>query len=301
MIKYGINNESTNDNYYQNLLFNSSDLMNEIFQYLVWGKSFNEDLCECSLVSSHWLYHVWNPNSVYFIEVEELFRCNDISNRTWTRTWQRLYNVKSIHLHFHAKNSKAATSIANNSSMFRKVEKVDLDAYGYKEVDECMSLVIPIMSRCKDRIKYCGIKIDDSHFNSQLQDFEAPSPLRLPKAQYVGIGDVVFYRIWTNECTRLKLDWVHCIGKDWCKFVIENCDCSNVNCLILNGFTFDDNSMDRVILQQFALKFYNLKTLEMKVCFNVDNNVLLFWQLLKPIISKNKTKVKLTVMYLGSR
>ena len=67
MIKYGVNNEVKNENFYQNLLFNSSDLMTQIFQYLEWGKAFDEDLYECNLVNSHWLYHVWNVNSVYHI------------------------------------------------------------------------------------------------------------------------------------------------------------------------------------------------------------------------------------------
>ena len=67
MIKYGISNASINDNYYQNLLFNSSDLMSQIFQYLEWGMGFDKDLYSCSLVSSHWLYHSWNVNSAYYV------------------------------------------------------------------------------------------------------------------------------------------------------------------------------------------------------------------------------------------
>ena len=71
--------------------------------------------------------------------------------------------------------------------MFRKVEKVNV--VGHITVDKCMSYVTAIMNRCKDRIKYCRICING--YNSS--DFVAPSPLRLPKAQYVEIGDLVFY------------------------------------------------------------------------------------------------------------
>ena len=62
--------------------------------------------------------------------------------------------------------------------------------------------------------------------------------------------------------------------------------------------TFDDNSINEMILKQLALKFNNLRTLEMGFSdcnYFHDDNVLLFWQLLKPIISKNKTMVKLKV------
>ena len=75
---------------------------------------------------------------------------------------------------------------------------------------------------------------------------------------------------------------------------------TNISTLILYKVTFDDNLINeyKVILKQFALKFNNLKTLGIEICLKVDNNVLLFWQLLKPIISMNKTKVILTVNYL---
>ena len=49
---------SKNDNYFQSLVFNMSDLMCLIFQFLEF------DLFNYSLVNSHWLYHYWNPTSV---------------------------------------------------------------------------------------------------------------------------------------------------------------------------------------------------------------------------------------------
>ena len=294
-------NDEMNENYYQNLLFNSNDLMNQIFQYLEWGKRFNDDLYECSLVSSHWLYHVWDANSVYYFDFYALFMYNDISNRKWARMWQRLYNVKSICLYFDVKYCKAAQAKVNKLSMFTKVEKMDVIVL-HDKVDKCMSYVIPIMSRWKDRIKYCQIQIEPNDFD--LENFVAPyaSPLRLPKAQHVEIGDLLFYRIWTNECTRLKLFELCQINKDWCKFLIENCDCSNINNLILDRVTFDNISINKVILKELTLKFYNLKTLEIGFSYDrVDDNVLLFLQLLKPIILKNKTQVQLELDYLKNK
>ena len=296
MNKSGINNLKT-DNFYQHLVFNSSDLMTQIFQYLVWGRDFDEDLFSCSLVNSDWLYHAWDVNSVYHVDFSKLCEDDIIDNITkWTRIWQRLYNVKSVRFEFDPDDSEA-TARVNKLSMFKRVEKVNVYVGGIR-VDECVSAVIAIMSKCKDRIKHCGIEIDPDKFD---RDFEAPSALTLPKAQYVEIGDLLFHRLWTNECTLLKLSEVKRIKNDWCKFVIANCDCSNIAKLILNDVTFDDNSINEVILKQLALKFDNLKTLEIGINRKVDiyNNVLLFWQLLKPIISKNKTKVDLTIRHLG--
>ena len=301
MINYGINKEIKNNNYCQHLLFNSSDLMSQIFQCLEWGIQFDEDLYSCSLVSSHWLYHVWNVNSVYHINFSKLILVREDdseNNRKWTRMWQRLYNVKSMQIKFNVKYSKAVLATVNKLSMFRKIEKVNVDVHvrEQNEVEKYISCLIPILSRCKDRINDCRIWIKHHGFDSS--DFEAPSPLRLPKAQYFEIRDSLFYRQWTNECRQLKLAWFKNINKDWCKFVIENCDCSNINNLILNGVTFDYISINKVILNQFALKFCNLKTFEIEIDGKIDNNVLLFWQLLEATISKNKTKVKLKVVNL---
>ena len=182
VIKYGTNNEITNSNYYQHLLFNSSDLMNQIFQYLEWGQYFEGDLVECSLVNSHWLYHAWNVNCMYFIDFSILVarEFND-KNRKWTRIWQRLYNGKCIKINLNVENSKVGIFAMNKLSMFRKVEKVNVYVYGYgADVNKSISAMISTMSGWKDRIKYCQIKIDPDDFDSS--DFEAISPLRLPKA-----------------------------------------------------------------------------------------------------------------------
>ena len=299
MIEYKTNSDKTNVHYYQNLLFNSIDLMNQIFQYLEWGIRFDGDLYSCSLVNSHWLYHVWNPNSVYHVDFNELFKYYDASSRKWTRIWQRLYNVKSVYLRCNPKYHKTTVAKINHLSMFGKVEKVNVYIFG-TDVNECISAIQPIMSGCnyKDRIKCCRISICPDNFDSL--NFVARSSLRLPKAQCIEIGDLLFYRQWTNECTQLTLSDVCNINTHWCKFVIESCDCSNITKLMLNNVTFDSNSINcnKVILKQFALKFYNLKTLAIHIYDSVDNDVLLFLQLLKQIISKNKTKVELKVNHL---
>ena len=59
-------------NYYQKLVFNTNDLMSCIFQFVEYDSFSNCDLANCSLVSSHWLYHGWNPNSIYFVNLKQL-------------------------------------------------------------------------------------------------------------------------------------------------------------------------------------------------------------------------------------
>ena len=222
------------------------------------------------------------------------------NNRQWTRMWQRLHKVKCIHLYFVAMSREAAT-IVNKLSSLRKFDKLEVFV-GDDTVDKCMSLLMPIMSGCKNRIEYCRIHVQISRNRNRSLHLEAPSSLRLPKAQYVEICDSVFYRQWTNECTQLKLSRIYNINKDWCKFVIENCDCSNITKLILDKARFDVSSIYKVILKQLALQFCNLKTLKIEIDHDDTfyHKVLLFWQLLKPIISKNQTKVELTMGYFGT-
>ena len=61
LMKYsgnGYRNYNCNDiDYFQNVVFNSEDLMSQIFQYLHYGYSFDWELIRCGLVNSHWLYH----------------------------------------------------------------------------------------------------------------------------------------------------------------------------------------------------------------------------------------------------
>ena len=61
-----------NDNeiyYYQPLLFNKSDLMCLIFQYMP----------HCSLVCSYWLYHAMNPNSIYDFDLYRMMKMHTSS------------------------------------------------------------------------------------------------------------------------------------------------------------------------------------------------------------------------------
>ena len=270
------------------MVFNSSDLMSKIFEYLEWGKQFNEDLLSCSVVNSHWFYHVWNVNSVYRIDLEKLvertleFKENEESNVT--RLWQRLIHTKCLE-YCRMDNEISAKVVLNKLSMFRKIETVNVAMESTNR-----KMLTTIMSRCKERITYCDIRmIDTSDRENRL------SPLFLPNVRYLQIGDLYFYRIWTNKCTTLILDWIEYISKDWCQFVIKTCDCSSISNLILNKITFDGESINESILQQFSSKFVNLKRLKIVLPWEVNTNVLAFWQFLNLIVLRNNGQVELTV------
>ena len=76
---------------------------------------------------------------------------------------------------------------------------------------------------------------------------------------------------------------------------MKNCNFSSINTLELDSISFDRKSVDTLILTKLASQFSNLKQLKIRFGQQFDQNVVLFWQLLKPIISKNGVQVELDI------
>ena len=295
-----------NDSFYQSMVFNSSDLMCEIFQYLEYGAKFDQDLFQCSLVNSYWLYHAWNINAVYHVDLGELFgktsfmyRGNKKINK-WTQLWQRLIHVKSIRLSVKVvddtrKDNGTRTPALDKLSMLRKIEKVHIYAYGNVGGNKYIPIFKALLGRCKQRLEYCHTSISSY---SKLKEHELP-PLRLPNTQFIGIGDLKFYRVWTNKCTWLKL-YDTKIKQDWCDFVMKNCDCSSITLLELNDVQFDSQLINNSVLRQFATKFINLKQLKLYFHDRIGANVFIFWQLLKSTIKQKNVETELTLHTIRS-
>ena len=301
LITYKTNNNAydinENDYFYQDLVFSSIDLMPEIFQYLEWGEDFKQDLLQCSLVNSDWFYHVWNVNSVYKLDleplVEQTLKCQHNEDSTVTRLWQRLIHAKSLRLLRASTDviEKSSPLLVNKLCMLRKIEKVHISI---KPNMMDLNMLKTIMSKCSKRITYCRIWITPFDKENEL------SPLKLANARKIEIDDLYFYRIWTNKCRELNLTCRKSVSKDWCEFVIKNCDCSSVRNLILCGIKFDNQSINESTLKQLASKFVNLRQLKIEFSWAVDENVLIFWQLLHSIVLKNNVKVELNVFSLDS-
>ena len=284
------------DTFYRNLVFNSSDVMCEIFQYLKWGWHFDGDLFCCSLVNSHWLYHSWNVNSVYHVTLDELiYRTLKYSNNTnnnisnVTRQWQRFIYAKSIEIDFFNDlvSDYALIMTLNNLSLLKSIEKINAILLESNINVMNIAMLKMIMSRSKNKAKHCDILIN-TPTAQQL------SPLRLPKVTFITINDLYFYRIWSNKCTNVRLSNVT-INNDCCQFWIDNCDFSNINILELHRIKFDYE----IVLKQLASKFSKLGKLIIGFHNNFDEYVILFWQLLTPIILKNNGKVELNIGFLN--
>ena len=75
-------NSDRNDEscYYQTLVFNSNDLMSNIFQYIQF-----RHMTHCCVVCSHWFYHSWNKNSIYKVDLGWIMKHNIIDATVWQR------------------------------------------------------------------------------------------------------------------------------------------------------------------------------------------------------------------------
>ena len=103
-------------------MFNTQSLMCKIFQYL----KFHE-LIECDFVCTHWFYHSWNPNSLFYLNV--CYRaCRTLKlqkNGIDCRFWQRLVKVASIYWsNLTILDTNSLSLIANKLSMLKNIQCV---------------------------------------------------------------------------------------------------------------------------------------------------------------------------------
>ena len=322
-------------------VFNTDDLMSNIFQYLTYGYHFDQDLYYCSLVNSHWLYHVWNINSVYFVNLSKLINQtlkydeNDYSDhdsememidvkikikaRRVGRTWQRFINAKSIYFYLY-KEPIPNSLLLKRLSAFANIEKIYADC-----TENHVSILKILMQNCAQKIKYFDVQINlkpkkskrnknrhkkQPDIDTVIKKENVLSPLKLINANCITIHNLYFYIIWSVKCRVLMLEQIQNISENWCKFVINYCDCSGIEYLKLYGktFAFDNKKFKnkiskRLLLEKLASKFTNLKRLSIYFYRECDSCVLLFWQLLKPIIEKNNGIVELGIhrMFSGAQ
>ena len=281
-----------NNNYcYESLVLNTNDLMSKIFQYFTNETPINGDLYHCSLLNSHWLYHSWNINSIYHFELETIIihtlKCGDNDDNVVTRAWQRLINVKSINFNAFSRNAICSNTVLNKATMLTNVERFK----GF--VDESyVQIVDKILRTSKDKIKRLDVCIC-----MQSPKENVLPPRTFPNAQHIQMNIPYFYITWSKTCDTLELTTT---SKNWCEYVINNCDCSGIKFLHFHNVTFSFN--DQLLIKQFAMKFKNLNRLKFGFLNQCDSGVLLFWKSLKETIDKNNVKIELKMkQYLNKK
>ena len=292
----------SDDHFYQCMVFNTNDLMYLIFEHLDF---WNGELCNCTLVNTHWLYQIWNGNSLSRVDLTSLIKktlkCslnlndNNYDNYNYnmcTRMWQRIINAK--HIYFDWQHGEKVNSLLlNRLSMLHNIKKL------HCEIEACHTDMLKILvHNCKDRIEYFNV-----HIFSNQSNFLSPS-LNLINAIEIIIQDLYFYINWSIKCQILELKELKNIDHQWIKHVITNCNCKGVKSLTLDDIDFSryfdlfmidklNKNEKRMFFNKFGEKFENLEKLEIIQSNNWNELTLLLVQSLKNIIEKNNVQVEL--------
>ena len=343
--------ENKNDNMdsypYQYLVFNTSDLFCLIFQWFgIKYQDFNNnkytygyDLHCCSLVSFHWLFHVWHSKSTYFVNLTHYIIAGVNANKVYAlKIWQRFSSSKSIQIDMTwylcgpgTDDNGIIASMLNKARFFNKVEKIVGYINGpYLEIPA--TIVTTILHKCKNKIKCFNVKISAESEKEKKLVYEK---VDLPQAEKIYISSVYYAIKWSFKCKYLTLynDTHHSdlrypmylnskpfttITKEMCQYIIDNCDCSGVTSLDVGRIKFafldksssnnnnnnnNNSNSGKLLLKKLAQKFENLKYFLYFDSSNIDGKInygLEFRKLLQPIILKNNCIVNVMSNTLNS-
>ena len=326
-ITYGIDDKDNEHEFYQRIVFNTTDLMCSIFQYIPCSGDMKRGLLNCSLVNSHWLYHVWNPNSIYHLSITDIIKktmmktdSNAIVPRT-VSAWQRLIGIKSIHCYllqnggYHDdddNNNDTNSKLSYLLSKLLTLKNITHIRFTIDDDEQKISMIKAIMSQCsKNIIEYC-VKISkkndyDGKLEENINDDELQ--YRLPTLQLFNGKDIwirslyYFNIIWSYKCKNLYVGNVKNANDKWIQFVIDNCDCNGIEglhllnaSLSLNKLYQENEKTCRDLVEKFANNFQSLNNFKI-MCYDEDMNwyFVLLWRYLHPIIEKNNGKITLQI------
>ena len=290
------------NDYYQRLVFNSDDLMCLIFQFVELNEMFNGDLINCSLVNSHWLYQSWNPNSVHHCCLTTMIK-NTIANtsnmnvskkwnnldRILSSKWQRVVKVKSLTITlYHVDNWERLQLeyLMEKISTLRNVVNLSLDIF-----DTYVAILKGLVYYNKKNIEKYLVLIRGCNISTRNNKFKT---LELMNAQNIYISNMYYYIKWSYKCKILKLRLEH-IGESWIKYVIDNCDCSGVQTLIMQYISFSEST--QLLLNKFCQKFKNLQSLNITLEEKITNMglILSLLRCLSPIMKENNAMLVLQI------
>ena len=99
---------------YYKLLFKQSDLVHYIFQHLCYMGNI-EEINNCSLVDSIWLYHSFHPQCLKYLNGQtESFNLSKLKTVNKKRVWQRFSQI----FHFYFKHTVYIESFTRNQVEF---------------------------------------------------------------------------------------------------------------------------------------------------------------------------------------
>ena len=284
-------NSDLNDldaSFFQTTVFNTCDLMSFIFQYLEYHRDFTGDLFNCSISCTHWLYHVWNPNSIYYTNLNGVVsRTEKLSTGAIVGMWQRMINIKHFDISMSELRSIPNDCILQHLSMLKNIIKLSLRI----ETKHILLLKV-LMQNCREKIEHWDVRVYSDESDIPL------SPLTLSNCKHLELYNKYLVIKWSNRCEKLILNELKDIDSKWLQFVMDNCDCSGVKWLHLDDIEFSE-SLPKILLSEFVNKLINLQYLIM-TCYeqSVERhlNLILLLKYLSDILKKNNARVVFSIV-----
>ena len=175
---------------------------------------------------------------------------------------QRLYNTQSLTFHFNNNcNDLINEKFLSYLNRFNNVEKLDIDISLHRNIyfathfntyqDQKKTLILQtIVNRCSDKIKTLKIaepfdKRGDNSKTSHDRESELPA-LKLNNLERLWMDKKFFPVIFSNKLKSLTIGGVTKYGDDltilsneWIRFMIDNCDCTNIKEIKIINVEFD--------------------------------------------------------------
>ena len=238
---YSSSYSSKQNHPFQQSILYQPDMFISILQYLDL-----ESLNSCSLVNSHWLINVFNPNCVQFLDFNDIAvkgsGTTKIDNDNHKRVGQRFCNAKYICINDW--NDQIDFGVASkilchcNSSM---VEKLEMSVRNYQDKDsfKCIKLLqkfgpkLQLFQFMTDESPI--FSIDDKGYTYQRTLFY--DSIHLMNCERIDISGGLFPIIITKKCKKLSLGY-----ECFLDYTSKYFDVSGVTLLRLSStFPFDAN------------------------------------------------------------
>ena len=165
-------------------------------------------------------------------------------------TWQRFINAKSIYINWsneYEKEEYNNDKILNRLLLLKNIESINVyfAQYDSYTCTRSLSALKIILFKSRKTIKLCKIRTDWLLTSDENKENEL-LPSTFPNSQCMEICDSYFYRIWSFKCQELILNHLK-VTQNWCNFVINNCDCTNIHTLAIYEYIKVDESINLLI------------------------------------------------------
>lgn len=322
--------------FYQTILFNMNDVMSLIFEFLTFDAIYEGDLYNCSLVDSHWLYQVYNPNSIYYVELTELIiKTHKIGVNKYhykhdgraeyiTRMWQRISKAKAIELDFdkYKYNSNIINNYNTNKLLLANLSLITNVKQIICNIEMKHTAIFKmIVDQSTDSIKHILVSLDRRGTVRNTAAGLPLFPMELINTETIHLCFTYFYLKWSHRLNTLILSGLINMDCRWFEYIDNNCDCSGIKALWLGNVSFlcESNNNKKLnihnnknkneaipthlesrILIKFARKLENLNHLNLSV-HKVYSDVFELWRLLAPTIEKNNGYVGIKITTPGRK